>query len=185
MVALAQLGDREIIPKIEELTRASSNPRILIHAARAFEILQSGNSIPVLLGKLKRKTFPFIRDEIILSIAGIIGIGEFFYPMYNTFLKKTQTGISSLVDQLKGNMKTLKSPEREDLLALLDRLNKPGFSSGARDLLQKADIRLDGTDIAGFLAGALENPSIQKLVRFQFLVAAALIWHCRLTASER
>ena len=87
MVALARLGHRESIQKIRGMLITSNNPRLIIHAASALEIFGDAKAVPALIDKLKIKTSPFLRDEIILSIAGIVGMEIWFYPFYIRFLE--------------------------------------------------------------------------------------------------
>jgi len=100
MVALAKLGDRESIPQIEKIVKKTSNARLIIHGASALEIFHNRSSILILLGKLEKKTAPFLRDEIILSIGVILDIGDWFYPIYIAFLEHSSEGIDMLHDHI-------------------------------------------------------------------------------------
>ncbi len=101
MLALGRMGDRVSIPLIEEEAKGSHNPLVLIHAATALEELESVESIPTLLELLRRPSMPpFVRNELILSIAGIIGIGDWFYAHFMAFLEGQAAGRDSLLDHL-------------------------------------------------------------------------------------
>ena len=179
MVSLAKLNDRESIPQIEKLVERSSNPRIIIHGARALEIFGRASSLRLLISKLTERAFPFVRDEIILSIAGIIGIHDFFYPFYNSFLKKNFNGIFEMNDFIQEREKK-KDPcllNPAELLDLLNILNKPVFKRRALDFLDLLSINVNGKALGSILGDALQNASINKLERFRFLVAAVIIWY--------
>jgi len=82
MLALARLGDQEFRPQIEDYIKATRNPRIRIMGASALETLGSYESIQVLLDLLREENPPpYLRDEVVLSIAGIVGILERYYPL--------------------------------------------------------------------------------------------------------
>ncbi len=101
MVALAQIGSRDTIPHIIKILSKTTNPRLIIHAAWALQIFKEKKAIPALLNKLEEKNSPFVRDEIILSISGILDFFDWFYPMYTTFLESAHEGIEVLLDKLK------------------------------------------------------------------------------------
>lgn len=94
--SLAEIGDRESVPRFLEMLSGSDNPRIIIFTARALEILKAGEGIPALLAKLTLKGYPHLEDDIILSTAGILGIGEWFYPRYLEFLRNPQEAVRLL-----------------------------------------------------------------------------------------
>jgi hypothetical protein len=92
MVSLARLNDRESIAEIERIFEKTRNPRLIIHGATALEIFKSSTSVPVLIQKLEQRMSLFVRDEIILGIAGVLGIQDFFYPLYTSFINDTAEG---------------------------------------------------------------------------------------------
>ncbi|AEJ18902.1 MFS transporter [Gracilinema caldarium] len=82
MLALARLGDHEYRTQIEECIKTTKNPRIRIMGAASLETFGSYESIQVLLDLLREENPPpYLRDEVVLSIAGIVGILERFYPL--------------------------------------------------------------------------------------------------------
>ncbi len=178
MVALASLGDGESLPNIETLIRISQNPRIIIHGARSLEMFRSSSSIPLLILKLKQKAFPYVRDEIILSISEILGMGDFFYPPYNEFLARNRAGVLALKDIIsEREQKGLPCKTGcQQLYKLLQGLNKPDFGKQALGLLNQFSVTVEGSSNAGYLMDALRSFSVVKLERFRFLVAAFIIW---------
>lgn len=97
LVALAKIGDRDSIPMVESMLMRNINPRVKISAAHALQLFNSRDSLPVLVAGL-RKDDPaaFVSDEIILAIAGIIGIMEEFYPLYSAFSEDEAHGLALL-----------------------------------------------------------------------------------------
>jgi hypothetical protein len=82
MIALARIKDDAFRPMIEEIIAGTENPRLKIMGVEAFEIFGSPNSIPVLLEILRQKDPPpYLRDEVVLAVAGILGTGKEFYPL--------------------------------------------------------------------------------------------------------
>lgn len=82
MLALARLGDQEFRNPIEEYIKVTKNPRIRIMGASALETFGSYESIQVLLDLLRDKAPPpYLREEVLLSLAGIVGILERYYPL--------------------------------------------------------------------------------------------------------
>jgi hypothetical protein len=177
MVALARLEDRESLPLIREILSKSGNPRLIIHAASALEIFRDPASLPIFLARLRQKSLPFVRDELLLDLAGILGMSEWFYPLYTEFLEKGSTGISLLRDQLsKAESTRIPRPLLEELLERLPVANKRFFAHLAAELLTHLNLPVGDEDAAPRLAEAIADPRLARLDRFCFLVAAALLW---------
>lgn len=97
MVALARMGAREAVPEIEQVIRASENPRVRISGAYALELLKAESALPTLLACLKATDRPaYVSDEIVLAIAGIYGVEEHFYGLYSEFIEDRKEGIVQL-----------------------------------------------------------------------------------------
>ncbi|UCF96386.1 MAG: MFS transporter [Spirochaetaceae bacterium] len=181
MVALARLEDRESLAKIRTNLSGTTNPRVIIHAASALELFRDVQSIPLVINKIGMKMQPYVRDELILSIAGILGFGEWFYPIYVGFLEGAGTGIALLRDFVA----KAESPRvpRELLEELLDRLpqrNRSQYTAVAVELLETAEIVVSEVSVSDCLSAASRNPQLIKLERFLFLVAATIVWYaCR------
>jgi uncharacterized membrane protein YeaQ/YmgE (transglycosylase-associated protein family) len=181
MVALARLEDRDSLGKIREKLRETTNPRVIIHAATALEIFRDVEAIPLLLEKIALKMQPYVRDELILSLAGILGFGEWFYPPYVSFLESAATGIALLADFME-EAQSPRVPKEllKELLARLPQRNRSLYSAMAVELLQTAEITVAQASVSSVLSEAVLNPQLIKLERFLFLVTAAIIWHaCR------
>ncbi|MBA7620026.1 hypothetical protein ES703_27368 [subsurface metagenome] len=177
MVSLARLNDRESIPVIKDIISKTTNPRLTIHGAAALEIFRDSQAIPVLLSKLEKKTSPYLRDEIILSIAGILGIGEWFYPHYVSFLEQSILGISGLEDYIR-EQRVLKIPQDQiqELLESLPQRNRSDFTGLAAELLNQLNLKLDGVDISIIFRDTLMDIRFTRLDRFCFLITGSIVW---------
>lgn len=176
MVSLARLNDRKSIPVIEDIVRKTANPMLIIHSAAALEIFRNPESIKVLLFKLKEKSTPYMRDEIILSIAGNLGIGEWFYPLYVSLLEKSTLGISGLKDYIdKCRISAGLSDQLKELLSSLPLGNRTGFKNSADNLLKQIHLINNGVDISSIFREALMDIKLSRLNRFCFLITAVII----------
>jgi MFS family permease len=87
-IALAKLGDHEFRPCVENIILSSENPRLKIMGVEALGIYGSRNSISILLDMFRRTNPPpYLRDEIVLAIAAVLGTQKEFYPILDRFLK--------------------------------------------------------------------------------------------------
>ncbi len=172
MVALAKLGDIDSIPKIESIVKTTSNARLIIHGATALEIFHNISSINVLLEKLEKKTAPFLRDEIILSIAGILDIGNWFYPIYRIFLEQSSDGIATLQDYI--NQSNIEESIRSGMNTVIEGiLVKP-----RKEFKKSIEILftlIPDKKISQILIDAVNNSHLESLDRLYFLIAAASI----------
>ncbi len=181
MVALARLEDGESYGKIRGKLRETTNPRVIIHAATALELVRDVEAIPLLLEKIGMKMQPYVRDELILSLAGILGFGEWFYPQYVAFLESAATGIAMLGDFVAdAHVPGVPKELLEELLVRLPQRDRSLYTALAVELLQSAEIVVAGKSVSGFFSDAILNPRLIRLERFLFLVTAAIIWYaCR------
>ncbi len=177
MVALARLGDSESISRIRNILMHTVNPRLIIHAAAALEIFGDTQALPILIDKLKRKASPYLRDEIILSIAGILGMGAWYYPLYTRFLEKATEGVSLLEDYARkhGTHDHMMS-EVQNILGLITRRDRTAFVRGAGALIESLDVRTDRIDVSDFFGTALKDERLLRLDRFCFLAVAFIVW---------
>jgi predicted MFS family arabinose efflux permease len=181
MVALAKLGDLDSLRQIRVKLRETGNPRVIIHAATALELFRDIEAIPLLLEKIGMKMQPYLRDELILSLAGILGFGEWFYPLYVSFLESAASGIAMLGDFVAG-AQTPRVPKEllKELLTRLPQRNRSLYSALAVELLQSTGIVISGKSVSDILSKAVLDPKLIKLERLLFLAAAAIIWQaCR------
>ncbi len=169
MLALSELGDSRSLPRIKELFETSANPRVIIHGARAFATFGASETVGPLVRKLEPTIAPFVRDEIILAIADIIGIGAVFYPAYMAFVERHLAGTAELLDS------TIAA--RPDIRRLvLECTGDPEiFRRTAQRVYTNTPPSVSGVDLPAIILEALSNDTILGLVRFRFLVAACAV----------
>lgn len=106
MVALARLQDTQSKGKIEAFLRVAKNPFLIIHGAEAVKIYQDSSSMPLLLEIAERPELPdSVRNHVILGIAGLLGMEDWFYPIFTLFLDEPIKGIDFLLDPLLVHVK--------------------------------------------------------------------------------
>jgi hypothetical protein len=97
---LARIKDDVFRPQIEEIIANTQNPRLKIMGVEAFEIYRSPNSVPVLMDILRQKDPPpYLRDEVVLAMAGILGTGKEFYPLLVRYLENESLAVILATDE--------------------------------------------------------------------------------------
>lgn len=185
MVALAKLGDRDSLARIRSIMDKTTNPRLIIHSAAALELLRDVQAVAHLIGKIGMKLQPYVRDELILSFAGILGCGEWFYPKYVEFLRSAGTGIAVLRDYLASASEP-RIPKQllEELLDRLPHRNRSNYAALAVEVLESIQIVIADQDLSPALSAAILDPHLARLERFLFLVTATLIWYAVETGNR-
>ena len=176
ILALARLGDAESIRMIESILLTTQIPRVLIFSASALELFKDVRSVEILLKALNKENPPtYVRDEIILSIAGILGMHGWFYGMYTTFLENGPSGVTELVGYLidhRGKRSESIDKLRKTVRVLLK--DREAFGRRANDhFSQLYDARRD--NVCKWFADAAADPNLLRFDRFRFLMAAVLI----------
>jgi hypothetical protein len=120
MVALAKLGHREALPQIRRLFGQAQNARLLIHGAVALELFKDVESIPLLLSKESESHEKSVQDEIIMAIAEILNLGNWFYPLYQSYKRNQTQGLHDLAERFDG----LQEPLQSSCLELIKALDK-------------------------------------------------------------
>jgi HEAT repeat protein len=88
MIALARLEDEAFRPQIEELIANTNNPRLKIMGVEAFGIYRSPKSLSTLLDILRgANPPPYLRDQVVLSMASILDTQNQFYHLLVRFLE--------------------------------------------------------------------------------------------------
>lgn len=172
MVALAKLGDSDSTKTIERIVADTRNPLVIIHGATALEVLGEVSSVPILISRLERRIAPYVRDELILAVAGIVGISEYFYRVYTVFLAKGSDGIAELAG-LAASRKDVDQIEE-----MLDHFSsdRPRFVELALQLLGGLKVKKGRHDLTTDFVAALEDERLIPLDRLRFLVAAVIVW---------
>ena len=160
MTALARLGDESSVADIEALAEATQNPRALMSASSSLEAFGKVTSVPVLVGILKKSNPPpFVYDEIVLAIAGILGGLGGFYRLYSSWTQSPQDAVEDLFDIMTPRMQA--GPEGETLKQALrnfviEGTNGPVIARGIADrtgIEPGISIVLSEAAIDGELAG--------------------------------
>jgi HEAT repeat protein len=173
-LALARLGDTQSIPKIESILVTSSIPLVQIFAASALDILGSSNSLPYLFEALRREdSAPYFRDEIILSAADLIGIGDWFYPIYSTFLEKTRAGTAELIDFMADCGLDSQAIDRNSNILELLRSDRQAFGEAISARISER--HEDRFPFVSTIAAAAGDRRLLRLDRFAFFLAAVLV----------
>jgi Na+/melibiose symporter-like transporter/HEAT repeat protein len=100
IIALAKLGDNAFRPQIERIIGKTKNPRLKIMGVEAFGIYGSPNSLTVLLDILRgANPPPYLRDEVVLAMAGILDVQNQFYPLLVRFLEDESLAPTLALDE--------------------------------------------------------------------------------------
>lgn len=168
MVALGRLGDGRSIPAIEEIVVSTDNPRLIIQGAYALELLGSAASVPSLVEVLRKEQTPdFVRDEVVLSLAAVLGVFDRFYPMYREWTADPVRGAAMLQDALDEPAGA--GPESARARAVADMLSDPPRGASAARVLLETE-RMDPR-AAAVLAEAAADPALSGHRGFRFLLA--------------
>ena len=198
MVALASLGDRESLPRIEAMLRESADPRFVLQGIEAVKRLGAAASLQVLLEKLHFPDDVVVVDEILIALASMAGFGDWFYPRYRAFLEGKGLGVAELEDWIDectaqgsrsdtarrerppgtaSDSAQSRGQSRERFLEIarspLAEMNR--FPQILGPVLSETTINIGGVDSAPVFLTALEDPGLLSLDRFRFFCAAALI----------
>jgi len=182
MVALARLKDRPSVNDIEGILRETRNPLLVIYGAEALKLFGDTRSLPVLFSLLERHDLPQdLVDHLVLSIAGILDMEEWFYPYYTLFLEDQHEGIELLLDAV-----TNARPEGPF------RYNEPSFRKAFTGLLCDVELytrflseafaeadfpKQEVESLRDQFIGILEKATVMDRPNIRFLLAAILTRH--------
>jgi len=111
VIALAKMNDVKFLPEIEKLIIESRNPRLKIMGSEALGIFHNVESIPVLLEILRGQNQPpYLRDEVLLSIAAIIDTQKKFYKVLARYSMKSAAMPDSRVEGSRDDESSYGSP---------------------------------------------------------------------------
>ena len=180
MVSLARLGDQASRPTIEGLFRSTNNPRLLIHGAAALELFGDPASLDDVLGVLERAPSTYVRDEVILSAAGILEMANSFYPLYQGFLADARRGLAMVTDYVAEQQERarLQPAVLGLVMALVATLpDPPTFRAAAGDALQQIPVVVRDVPLTAILGEALQRPVTGALDHYRFLLAATVAFY--------
>jgi MFS family permease len=178
MVSLARLRDKQSIRRIELILKVTVNPLLVIFGAEALRVYGDMSSLPVLLELLERGNLSGdIRKQVMLSIAGVLGMDEWFYPFFSSYIDDPVLGVLNLFD-FQGRRRA----GGEDMAALRKRLagQWPDEAASRSLLAQMIDLAAFPKTKAEFLRSTLQGVlANERLARQEilFLLAAVCIWH--------
>ena len=174
LIALARLKDIIYRPAAERLITETDNPRLKIMGAAALGIFASPNSVSVLLGLLEEKDPPpYLREEITLALAQILGIKDEFYPLL-VRLREDSTLAATLANDeaesaiehflaINGSLKRINRRAAADpVLALQARAADTIMGAVSQCMLLN-----DGTPLARWLEN-LPDPVVDPILRIVF-----------------
>jgi hypothetical protein len=180
MVSLAQLGDLRSLPVVRDIVSRTDNPRLLIYGAQALEILGGAREIPLLIGRLSQRQYPFVRDEIILCVAGILGFKRSFYPWYTQFLNRSLLGLTAVRDFMQERIlaRAIAKTPPEVLSLVLEESTTggAGFAEAVRQALRTVSLVVGDAEVTGALRDSLSDEGLMRLERYRFLLASAVVW---------
>jgi HEAT repeat protein len=100
MIALARIKDNAFRPQLEEIIDNTQNPRLKIMGVEALGIYRSSYSIPVLMDILRQQNPPpYLRDEVVLAVASILGTSKQFYPLLVRYLENETLTVALALDE--------------------------------------------------------------------------------------
>ncbi|MDR0386888.1 MAG: MFS transporter [Treponema sp.] len=100
MIALARLKDEGFRPRIEEIIADTDNPRLKIMGVEAFGIYRSSKSLSTLLEILRgADPPPYLRDQVVLSMASILDTQNQFYQLLVRFLDDESLAVTLAMDE--------------------------------------------------------------------------------------
>jgi MFS family permease len=177
MVSLARLGDRGSLPEIRSILERTRNPRLIIHGAAAMEIFRDAAAVGILLDKMREHGAPQLREELILSIGSILGMEDWFYPIFSEFLEEPGSGVLRLRDYIQAKQSEMKM-DYSPLVGLAQNAwgNRKEFAEQAADLLRRLAIRLDQTDISAVLVRSATDRRLMGFPRYRFFLASLAVW---------
>ena len=170
MVALGRLGDGPSVPAVEEILVSTDNPRLIIQGAYALELLGSSESVPALVEVLRKERTPdFVRDEVVLSLAAVLGVFDRFYPMYREWSADSERGRALLQDALEESTGTGSGTALERSRAVEGMLADPPRGALAARVFLETE-RMDPRT-AAMLAEAAADSALSGHRGFRFLLA--------------
>ncbi|MDR0376623.1 MAG: MFS transporter [Spirochaetaceae bacterium] len=190
MIALARLKDEAFRPQIEELIATTHNPRLKIMGVEAFGIYGSPNSLSALLDVLRgANPPPYLRDQVVLSMASILNTQNQFYHLLVRFLEDTSLAATLAMDEAEaavevyhsalGGRKTGEKKRRLEAIDKQAKILQPAVSAYVREqkgaLLSRWILELPeeiaGTQVAVILSEAVLDGELLSHRRLQLLIA--------------
>jgi len=142
LIALAKLADNAFRPEIEKIVLETKNPRLKNAGIEAIGIFRFPASLPLLIDILRGDNPPpYLRDEVALSMANILGIQNKFYPLLVRFLADESQVSTLAMDEVESafeyymSVHGRKRSRKNSELAALDQQAK-AFQPAASNYIQ-------------------------------------------------
>jgi len=101
LLSLAQLGDENSFQYIEQIFKNSTNPRIIIHGARAIVQMKDIKRLILLLQKSISNNLPAqVKEELLYSSCELCGCGDEFYRFLKAYKNDPLSGFDTFKDTL-------------------------------------------------------------------------------------
>jgi hypothetical protein len=188
ILALAKLGDDAFRPRVEQIIIETQNPRLKIMGVQAFGIYGQSDSLPTLLDILRGDDPPpYLRDEVTLSMASILGIQNKFYSLLTRIQTDNSLATTLALDEAESAYEYYisifgrKQHKKKDALSVLSQQAKniqPAISEYARNYNGSAFYRwilelpdsLVPTEIQVAFSEAVLDSSFANQYRLQLLI---------------
>ncbi|MCL2810170.1 MAG: MFS transporter, partial [Treponema sp.] len=110
IIALSKMKDEEFRPNIEEIILNTQNPRLKIMGSEALGFYRHADSLLCLLEILRRADpHMYLRDEVILAMAAIIGTQRQFYSIHIKYVANNLLANTLCMDEVEAAMEYCKS----------------------------------------------------------------------------
>ena len=170
--SLAELKDKASLVNIEKIIQISENPMVIIHGVSALKLFMKEDSIKVLFSLLSRPNLPvYLREEIFVSLTGLLNFKNWFYRFYLVYRDKHQEGIELLLDQLDS-----KGVSRGIDFSFISEENL-----GTRHFIEKSGAFLEtmiiDKKVKQILKAGLKTENIARYKGLSFLVASFIVYN--------
>ncbi|MGB4408361.1 MAG: MFS transporter [Sphaerochaeta sp.] len=103
MVALVRLGDTASYAQIVSLFKASDNPRIIIHGAKALSLMDGTTYLTVILRKSIDPELPTsVVDEVLTAAAATVSLEQRWYHFLQKYNRNRYVGATEFISDLDG-----------------------------------------------------------------------------------
>ncbi|ORC35082.1 hypothetical protein B4O97_10110 [Marispirochaeta aestuarii] len=108
-LALAYFCSDGLEEKVINSLRENMNPREIIYLVKALEIMERIEALPLIFEKISGCPHPHIIDDLILSAAGLLQTGLWFYSHFSLYLQDSKEGLNALRGEIpeSGNSESL------------------------------------------------------------------------------
>lgn len=172
ILSLAQLEDEKSLKNIEKIVLESENPMVLIHGISALKYFNRPESMGVLFSILTRNKLPmYLREEIFVSLAGLLNFENWFYKFYLAYRESQEEGIELLLYQLE---KKGISQGIDFSFITEDNLGTTNFTEKASAFLETMSLN---KKVKIIIKKGLEAENIAAYKGLSFLIASFIVYN--------